>query len=205
EELLVPGQPTRLSWDDVRDIPTLKFSYGEVPILLCSEGIQRIVSLAYLLVWAWHEHLAASKLIRKEPVRSIALLIDEMESHLHPFWQRVIVPALMDVVQSLTSAVQAQLIIATHSPLVLASVEPRFDDARDKLFHLYEEHGSVNLDNVPFVKRGRVDLWLMSDLFGLKQARSIAAEEAIEEAKRLQQIREPAKEDVKRVSDRLVK
>ena len=58
EEPLVPGRPTRmLELGDRRDIPTLQFPYGEVPILLCSAGIQRIVALAYLLVWAWQEHV----------------------------------------------------------------------------------------------------------------------------------------------------
>ncbi len=179
DEPLIPGQPTRLP-PDSRPIPTLKFSYGEVPITLCSAGIQRIVALAYLLIWAWHEHVETSKIKRKEPQKSIVLLIDEMEAHLHPFWQRAIVPALMDVVQALAREVQTQMIIATHSPLVLASVEDRFDQDRDKLFHLYLENEEVKLNNIPFVKRGRVDLWLMSDLFGLKQPRSQVAEETIE-------------------------
>jgi|SRR5579885_216589 hypothetical protein len=204
EEPLIPGQPTRLP-GDARDIPTLKFSYGEVPILLCSAGIQRIVALAYLLIWAWNEHVVTSRLMRKSPTRNIALLIDEMESHLHPFWQRAIVPALMDVVQSLASEVQTQMIISTHSPLVLASLESRFDPMVDSLFHLYQENGQVQLDDVPFVKRGRVDLWLISDLFGLKQPRSKVAEETIEEAKRLQQLGLVPEEEVKKVSDKLVK
>ncbi len=204
DEPLIPGQPTRLP-PDSRPIPTLKFSYGEVPITLCSAGIQRIVALAYLLIWAWHEHVETSKIKRKELQKSIVLLIDEMEAHLHPFWQRAIVPALMDVVQALAHEVQTQMIIATHSPLVLASVEDRFDQDRDKLFHLYLENEEVKLNNIPFVKRGRVDLWLMSDLFGLKQPRSQVAEETIEEAKHLQQTRQPSREEVKNVSDKLVK
>lgn len=148
EEPLISGQPTRLP-GDARDIPTLKFSYGEVPILLCSAGIQRIVALAYLLVWAWNEHVITSRLMRKSPTRNIALLIDEMESHLHPFWQRAIVPALMDVVQTLASEVQTQMIISTHSPLVLASLESRFDPKVDNLFHLYQENGDVQLHHCP--------------------------------------------------------
>lgn len=204
-ELLIPGEPTRLAVDDARDIPTLKFSYGEVPITLCSAGVQRIVAFAYLLVWAWHEHLTTSKLIRREPLPSIVLLVDEVEAHLHPFWQRIIIPALMNVGQKLASEAQTQLLIATHSPLVLASVETLFDDEQDKLFHLYLENGLVKLDDIPFVKRGRIDRWLTSDVFGLTQARSKDAEEAIEEAKYLQQKREPTTEEVKAVSDKLVK
>ena len=205
EEPLIPGQPTRLSVYDVREIPTLKFAYDEVPILLCSAGIQRIVSLAYVLVWAWNEHVEASRLMRKEPQKNIVLLIDEMEAHLHPFWQRVIIPALMDVVQVLEKDVQSQLIITTHSPLVLASIEDRFEQGKDKLFRIYIDQNEVTLDPVPFVKRGRVDLWLMSNLFGLKQPRSKIAEETIEEAKRLQELREPSKDEVQEVTDKLIR
>jgi AAA domain, putative AbiEii toxin, Type IV TA system/AAA domain len=204
EEPLVPGLPTRVP-GDARSLPTLKFSYGEVPILLCSAGIQRIVALAYLLVWAWNEHVVNSKLMRKDPVSTIVFLIDEMESHLHPFWQRTIIPALMNLAQILSKEVHTQMLVATHSPLVLASVEPLFDADKDKLFHLSLENGSASLEDVPFVRRGRIDLWLMSDIFGLKQPRSKVAEEVIERAKSLQLKREPPSEEVQKVSEDLVK
>lgn len=207
KEPLIPGKPTRMAEiRDARDIPTLKFPYGEVPILLCSAGIQRIVTLAYLLVWAWQEHVKTAQRMRREPERTIILLIDEMEAHLHPFWQRTILPSLMNVVQGLAPEVQTQIIITTHSPLVLASVEPLFDSDKDALFHLYlDEDGTVQLDNVPFVKRGRVDMWLMSDIFGLEKPRSKEAEETIETAKDLQLEEEPAQEKVEEISNRLLK
>src|SRR5437667_12047684 len=44
QEALIPGPPMRMpELGDSRDIPTLKFSYGDVPIVHCSAGIQRIV------------------------------------------------------------------------------------------------------------------------------------------------------------------
>ena len=49
---LRPGEPTRLPYD-AREIPTIRHSYGEVPIIHTSAGVQRIVALAYLIVWAW--------------------------------------------------------------------------------------------------------------------------------------------------------
>ncbi len=204
EDPLIPGTPTRLTLNDVREIPTLHFAYADVPILLCSAGIQRIVSLAYMLVWAWNEHVEASKLLGKEPQHNIVLLIDEVESHLHPFWQRAITPALMDVIEVLDEGTHAQLLISTHSPLVLASVESRFNPAVDRLFHIYMQEQEVKLDNIPFVKRGRVDLWLMSDLFGLKQARSKIAEEVIEEAKSLQRAKDPSKDKAQEISQKLI-
>ncbi len=99
EITLVPGEPTKLPRDD-RDIPTLKLPYGEVPIILLSEGIKRILSFAYLLVWTWETHKEASKFIGKPLQSKIVFIIDEMEAHLHPRWQRIIVPALLDVVKT---------------------------------------------------------------------------------------------------------
>src|SRR5260370_5527102 len=194
-EPLIPGQPTNLP-GDTRYIPTLRFSYGEVPILLCSAGIQRITALAYLLVWAWNRHVITSGFIRKHPHRSVLLLVDEMEAHLHPFWQRVIVPALMKVVQELAKNAQTQMLIATHAPLVLPSVETIFDEKQDKLFHLYLENGSVKLDDMLFVRRGRIDRWLISDVFGLTQARSKEAQKAIEPANDFQLMHDPPTKNV---------
>jgi len=184
-EPLVPGKLTRVSLDDVRDQPTLVMPYGQdVPLVHASAGMRRIVALAYLLVWTWQEHVQAAGLLGKQPVKEIIFLIDELEAHLHPQWQRRIVPALLDVMEALTGEhdVPVQLIAATHSPLVLASVEPAFDDERDAVFHLDLQNGAVNLDRVPWAKQGDVTGWLVSDVFGLEQARSVEAERAIESA-----------------------
>ena len=75
-----------------------------------------------------------------------------------------------------------QLIAATHSPLVLASMEPHFDEERDRLFHLDFRDGRVQLDVVPWAPQGDALNWLVSDVFGLRQARSVEAERAIEAA-----------------------
>src|SRR5262249_13671890 len=53
---LQPGRPVRVP-DDTREIPTLIHPYGETPVVYASAGVRRVVALAYLIVWAWHEHL----------------------------------------------------------------------------------------------------------------------------------------------------
>ena len=184
-EPLVPGQLTRISLDDIRDYPTVKMLYGQdVPLVHASAGMRRIIALAYLLVWTWQEHLRASELVGKEPVREIIFLIDEIEAHLHPQWQRRIVPALLEVMEALTGEhdVPVQLIAATHSPLILASVEPFFDEERDRLFHLGTRDDQVFFEQVTWAKQGDTASWLVSSVFGLRQARSLEAELAIEAA-----------------------
>ena len=67
---------------------------------------------------------------------------------------------------------------------MLASVEPHFGD-EDRLFHLDFVDGQVRLDEMPWVKQGDAVNWLVSDMFGLKEARSIEAERAIGAAQAL--------------------
>jgi hypothetical protein len=208
---LEPGEPVRIPGDS-RSIPTVKHSYGQVPLVYASAGVRRIVAMAYLLVWAWKEHKEQSKLVRKEPQRKMVVLIDEMEAHLHPQWQRRILPALLSVNEDLEADLQVQFIVTTHSPLVLASMEPRFDAERDRIFHLDLERSGlfdckVVLEELDFIHYGLVDSWLRSDVFELRQPRSLEAEQAIEDAKRIQ-LKEDSKisqEEVREVSARLVK
>jgi hypothetical protein len=183
QETLRLGDPIRVSPADAREIPTLRLPYGRIPVDIAPAGMRRVLSLAYLLVWAWSEHRAAAALVRREPARNLVLLIDEIDSHLHPQWQRVILPALMAVVEELAPTVQLQMIASTHSPLVLASAEPFFDDDLDALFHFDLHEGKVKLTQKDWRPRGDVSAWLTSDIFQLGEARSVEAKEAIEKAK----------------------
>ena len=183
-EPLEVGPILRLSVDDAQDIPSIKTDYSDaVPIVHASSAVRRIASLAYVLVWSWTEHLRAAEQLGLERARQIVLLFDEIDAHLHPRWQRTIVPAILEVMESLTDVeTSIQLIAATHSPLVLASVEPHFDEDRDRLFHLDIRDGQVRLDEERWAMQGDALSWLVSDVFGLKQGRSIQAEQAIEAA-----------------------
>ena len=170
DEPLVPSEPTRVHLRDRRDIPTLVTSYGVVPITLASAGMKRALSLAYLLVWAWTEHERAAKASRRKPTRDVVLLIDEPELHQHPAWQRAFLPAVLSAVGSVAPGASAQVFTATHSPLVLASLEPHFDPARDTLFafDLMPRAQRVKVEKVLWRPRGDVSSWLTSDVFDLR-------------------------------------
>ena len=109
-------------------------------------------------------------------------LIDELEAHLHPRWPRTILRALLEVVGEMHRGTAVQIIAATHSPLVLASLEPHFDHETDRLLHLELRDGRVVLEELPWAKEGDVSAWLVSNAFGLIQARSVETERAIEAA-----------------------
>lgn len=187
QEILAPGELTSLDLDDSRLIPTLKMPYGQdVPIVHASAGVKRIVALAYLLVWTWQEHRRASKLLGQEPARQIIFLVDEIESHLHPKWQRRIVPALLKVMQELTGEhdIPVQLLAVTHAPLVLASLEPYFDPEQDAVWELNLKDSSVTLEKSIWERKGEADNWLTSSVFELKYPRSFEAEQVLLEVEK---------------------
>ena len=179
EGLSLQRRVKRVFVDDARDYPMLAGPGGEVPVIHVAAGIRRILGLAYILVWALREHRIAAGLKKVRPADSLVLLVDEVEAHLHPRWQREIVRGLVGRGSGLPDT---QCIITTHSPLVLASVEPLFDESRDKLFTLELLDHGVELREQVWSKQGDVANWLVSSSFGLRQGRSLEAERAIEAA-----------------------
>lgn len=173
------GEPRQISKQDAIDYPTLVMPYATVPIPYVSAAAKRILGLAYALVWAWDGHRRAAAIAERAPVKRVMLLIDEMEAHLHPKWQRVILPALFRVVEKLLEEVAVQVVVTTHAPLVLASVETFFDTAQDRLFNFRLAGREVTVEEIPWAKQGDATNWLVSESFGLPQARSREAERAI--------------------------
>lgn len=200
---LTPGPLRRLPGDP-RDIPTIEHRYGTVPVTHASSGVKRVLLLAYLIILMWQEHEIAAEQTNSAVLRRMLVIVDELEAHLHPKWQRIVLPALMSVGDLLSSDVVIQTVAVTHSPMILASMESTFDAATDVLYHLYGEGRGVKLEETTFVKYGDASGWLTSPLFGLRQARSREAERAIEDAKALQLANGVTRDDVAEVSRRLM-
>lgn len=228
-EPLVPGDPAQPFLPVLdRKYPTVKMKYDqEVPIVYAPAGIQRVCILAYLLAWSFAVPKGKKALEEWTPVGRVALLVDEIETHLHPRWQRTILPSLIGAIEDLNNAVgpnaddlhcDAQVFVATHSPLVLASMEPRFDNTLDALWKLelvtrsmeVLREGKMVAIDVPEVqlarqewyKRGDVTAWLTS-LFDLFNARSFEADIAIREAMQLVTQKDPDVEQIRRLTAEL--
>ena len=197
---LTIGRPVRVP-NDSREIPTLQHPYGTVPVLFESAGIRRIITLAYLLVWAWEEHKIRAKQQKHPEERQMIVLIDEAEAHLHPKWQRVILPALLGIGSDLHKEMTVQWMVASHSPLVMASGESIWNNDSDTLFHLdMDEAGKVSLEISPYERRGTVDSWLSSSIFELSRPGSVEREAAIQAAVELQQHSDPTPERIRDVT-----
>jgi len=139
DQPLTPGELFRPSLDDVRRIPTIRMPYAQdVPITYAPAGVRRMCKMAYLLAWALSEHETEVHRSGKGATSQIIVLVDELETHLHPKWQRTVLPSLMAAVKDWRpdDPPDVQFLVATHSPMVLASVEPTFIPELDALWKL---------------------------------------------------------------------
>jgi AAA domain, putative AbiEii toxin, Type IV TA system len=186
-ETLQIGESVRVGLS-ASDIPTLVMPYGLVPVTHAASAVRRVLALAYLLVWAWEEHKRAAEQKQEEPTRRMVLLFDEVEAHLHPKWQRVFLPAILRVTETLLmqdSVESIQIIATTHAPLVLGSVETLWDQEKDQLFDLDLEGNEVELEAIDFAKHGSAENWLGSDSFDLPDdypGYSVQAQKAMQRA-----------------------
>ncbi len=206
DEKIVPGPPMRVSVEDARDIPSIVTDYaGHVPINHASASLRRMIALAYMLTWTWNEHRIASKLRGDGFSRQMVMLFDEVESHLHPRWQRSILKALRNIGSVFESGVDLQLAVSTHSPLVLASAEPWFDPDRDAWFDLDVDGKPrrAQIHRRTYTPHGTAGSWLTSEAFGLATDRSLEAEHAVLCARKVLRQPDPPLEEVMAVHGQL--
>lgn len=89
-----------------------------LPILELSDGYRAVLSLTFELIRQMAECYGAERLFSADKRQIVApgvVLIDEVDAHLHPSWQRQIGPWLTRLFP------QVQFIVTTHSPYVCQS------------------------------------------------------------------------------------
>jgi predicted ATP-binding protein involved in virulence len=86
------------------------------------------------------------------------ILIDEIDLHLHPKWQRMAVPGLLNVFPN------CQFLISTHSPHVMTHVQP------ENLFLLSQTTNGIVADK-PTESYGKNVERILEDLMGLETTR----------------------------------
>ena len=96
-----------------------------------------------------------------------------------------------------------QLIAVTHSPLIMASVEPLFDATRDAWFDLDLVDNQVSLTQRQFIRQGDIRGWLTSEAFDMKSGYSIEAERVMEDVALALSNENFSKEDARTVDQRL--
>lgn len=158
-------------------------------------SIQQL-SLGYKTMIAWMIDLAARMFERYpdslNPLAQPAIvLVDEIDLHLHPQWQRKIFDYLSDKFP------QTQFIVSAHSPLIVQSAP---QDANIVLLRKEGDHVVIDND-LKSVRNWRLDQILTSDLFGLDSSRGKEAEEKLRERKELLAKEKLSKKEQERLNE----
>ena len=137
------------------------------------------LSLGYKTLIAWMVDFA-SRMFDRYPdspnplAEPAVVLVDEIDLHLHPKWQRTLMGYLSERFPN------TQFIATAHSPLVVQAAQ----DANIVLLRREGNHVVIE-NNVEAVRNWRVDQILTSDLFGLESARPPETEKLLAEKNKI--------------------
>jgi len=184
------------------DNPTPKLKaktpYGWVGIHDLSMGYKTtmawLVDLAVRMFGKYKKH----EKYKDEPLAGPAIvLVDEIDLHMHPKWQRTIMDHLSGIFK------RTQFIVTAHSPLIVQSATDANvvvlkkvpDEENEGQYH-------VIIDNKPeSVKGWRIDQILTSDLYGLESSRDKETEQLIIEKSEILGKSKLSKKDEKRLDE----
>ncbi|MGV8121826.1 MAG: AAA family ATPase [Candidatus Xenobiia bacterium LiM19] len=113
---LAPSGWHELTWDFAEDtIVAHHKDYGRLPVDILSDGIRNMIGLVADIAHRasrLNPHLKENAAIETPGI----VLIDEVDMHLHPGWQQVVIRSLLDAFPLI------QFIVTTHSPQVLTTI-----------------------------------------------------------------------------------
>jgi ABC-type multidrug transport system ATPase subunit len=139
--------------------------WGRQPLSALSDGYRSTSQwLLDFIGWAVH----ANRLTENGNIGGI-LLIDEIEQHLHPLWQRHFVKRLRDMFPN------TQIIASTHTPLAASGVADIKSGLLVKLDRSPENGVQAKLINKEELYGKRADQVLTSEAFGLVTSRNLGS------------------------------
>ncbi len=156
--------------------PIFTTVHGTVPFNELSGGMQSVVHIVFSIIDGVSQIRRESENIFDEDA---LVLIDEIESHLHPEWQRTIVRGLTKMFP------RCQFILTTHSPLIVSSCEPK------EVVHLTQSAGDDGDGNGQIEARDFQSTkgWLaedvLTDLMGVESSRPPEVQEMIDRLREL--------------------
>jgi predicted ATPase len=155
------------------------------------------LSLGYRTSMAWMVDFASRMFdLYPESENPLAepavVLIDEIDLHLHPKWQRELIDYLTNLFPN------TQFIVTTHSPLIVQAAAAR--DANIVVCRREGDHVVID-QSIEAVKNWRSDQILTSELFDLPTARPKKIEPFLEERQEILSKPKLTKKDEKRLQE----
>ncbi len=150
-----------------------KTNYGWVPLHQLSLGYKTLLAWMVDFARGLYERYPDSANPLAEPA---VCLVDEIDLHLHPRFQRKMIGFLSGIFE------KTQFVVTAHSPLVVQAAA----DAGANIILLERKGEEVVVNNDPkVVQKWRIDQILTSDLFGLDTTLSADADKNMERRRSL--------------------
>ncbi len=158
------------------------------------------LSLGYKTTIAWLIDFATKMIYYHEKSETpfdqpAILIIDEIDLHMHPAWQREIIENLTKIFP------KTQFIATAHSPLI---AQAALDSNLVLLKKSKDEIRVINEPNI--VKSWRIDQVLTSDLFGLKDSRNKRVEKVLARRRNLllkDELNNSEKEELRKLESKI--
>lgn|GEM_PF-1041785 len=159
--LLLP-EGTRISDEMERDEYVFEHNQAKVPFAALSDGYRAYIGwIADLLYHICMGAPRGRKLVENHGI----VLVDEIDLHLHPAWQREVVPQLARTLPNL------QFVLTTHSPIVAGTLQ-----AKNIRLIEPDETGASTIGQLDERIHGlNADQILVSSYFGLDTTRAPSA------------------------------
>jgi predicted ATP-binding protein involved in virulence len=166
----------------------IKKSGQEIALELLSDGEKSLLAMVGHL----SRKLAENSKELDNPLEASAIvLIDEIELHLHPEWQRMIIPRLTKTFPN------CQFIVTTHSPQVLSHVDP-------ECIHILDYDGDNVVVKRPESSYGLDSNRILEDILGVSKRPKEIQERMLELFRTINNNDlDSAKEIVKELGDRI--
>jgi hypothetical protein len=145
---------------------TVRTDDGLVPIEAVSQGTSSLLGWTGFLLQRMYEVYGGQE---GNPRQRYALvLIDEIDAHMHPGWQQILVSRLSELFP------RAQFVASSHSPLIAGSLEAK------SIVRFLRREGKVVLERPDGSFQGwRADQILTGPLFGLETSRDLRTQEQL--------------------------
>ncbi|WP_067503982.1 AAA family ATPase [Actinoplanes sp. TFC3] len=166
---LTPGMPIHYagldsdSWDVL-----VRFGDSTVPLRTLSQGTLSTVSWVGTVLRRLIDRF--DEPVERLTQRHALVIVDELDAHLHPEWQRLIVPTLRRLLP------EVQVIATTHSPLIVGAL-----NVGEVLTIHRDEAGMGSVQPSQELRGWRADQILTSPAFGLGTSRDTRVEQNLED------------------------
>ena len=170
QDIEILGPPISASTTEAKGV-WVATDYGKVPLSRLSLGYQTVFAWTLDIAWRLLERYQDSENPLREPA---IVIVDEIDLHLHPRWQRAIREHLIGHFPNV------QFIATAHSPLMAQSSL----GGNLAVLRKHQDHAEI-LNDPTIIKEWRLDQVITSDLFGLVSARPPEVEKLFERRREL--------------------